>query len=313
MERERNKVLVAVDGSEQTHDLIHYLSGVIPAQETEIVLFHVMAKVPDSLRDREKDPQAARHLERLKKWENEREKQVRDLMRALRRQFVDIGMPEYSTMISIQKSKEGVARDLLREAQRGYDAVLIGRGRAGETGEQVLGSVAMKMAAKLSSANLWLVGKKPAKGRILIALDCSDSAMRAVRHVGSMINKSTHLIELLHIVRGISVSAAGREKIFPEEYRQRLIEEAENQVQPAFDQAVEILVCAGIPREKISTKVISGVASQAGAIYEEAVREGFGTVVLGRRGLSNIEEFDMGRVATKLVQLAGGIGLWMIA
>ncbi len=313
MERERNKILAAIDGSEQTHELVDYLSGIIPAQETEIVLFHVMAKIPDSLRNREKDPQTARHIENLKKWEVEREKQVRDLMRSLRRQFVSIGMPEYSTMISIQKAKEGIAKDLLNEAQRGYNAVLIGRGRTGGVGGQVLGSVAMKLGSKLSSANLWLVGKRPPRGKILIALDSSDAAMRAVRHVGSMIDRAAHSLELLHIVRGISVSAAGREKIFPEEYRQRLIEEAENQIRPAFDKAVEILTSAGIARDRISTKVISGVPSQAGAIYEEAMREGFGTVVLGRKGLSNIQEFDMGRVSAKLVQLAGGFSLWMIA
>ncbi len=313
MERERNKILVAIDGSEQTHELVDYLSGIIPAQETEIVLFHVMAKIPDSLRNREKDPQTARHIKNLKKWEVERENQVRDLMRSLRRQLVSIGMPEYSTMISIQKAKEGVAKDLLNEAQRGYNAVLIGRGRAGEAGGPLLGSVATKLASKLSAANLWLAGKQVLKGKILIGLDTSESAMRAVHHVGSMIDGSSHSMELLHIVRGISVSAAGREKIFPEEYRQRLIEEAEDQIRPAFEKAVAILVSAGIARERISTKVISGVPSQAGAIYEEAIREGFGTVVLGRKGLSNIRDFDMGRVSSKLVQLAGGLSLWMIA
>ncbi|MFZ2446226.1 MAG: universal stress protein [Syntrophobacteraceae bacterium] len=313
MERERNKILVAVDASEKTHELIDYLSGVIPAQETEIVLFHIMGKVPDSFWDWENDPLTPRHLDHLKKWELDREKKARDLMRAVRRQFVDIGMPEYSTMISIQKVKEGIARDLLNEAQRGYDAVLVGRGNGGDISGQMLGSVAAKMAAKLATANLWLVGKRPGRGRILIAMDSSESALRAVRHVGKMINTSNHAIELVHVVRGISVSAAGKERIFPEEYRQRLLEEAENQIRPAFDQATAMLVSAGIKPEKIATKVISGVASRAGAIFDEAVREGYGTVAIGRKGLSDIEEFDMGRVTSKLVQLAGATALWIVA
>jgi nucleotide-binding universal stress UspA family protein len=313
MERERNKILVAVDGSEQSNDLVEYLSGVIPAQDTEIVLFHVMGKVPDSFWDWETDPLTPRHLDHLKKWETEREKQVRDLMRRVRQQFADIGMPEYSIMISIQKVKEGIARDLLTEAQRGYDAVLVGRRGLGDTGEQVLGSVAAKIADKLSTANLWLVGKRPRKGNILIAMDSSDSAMRSVQHVGRMINTSNHTIMLVHVVRGISVSAAGKEKIFPEEYRQRLLDEAENLIKPAFDKAIGSLVSAGIRREKITTKVVSGVASRAAAIFDEAVREGYGTIVLGRKGLSNINEFDMGRVCSKLIQLAGSIALWVVA
>lgn len=313
MERERNKILVAVDGSEQTNELVDYLCGVIPAQATEIVLFHIMGKVPDSFWDWEKDPLTPRHLDHLKKWEVEREKQVRDLMRRIRRQLSDLGVPEYSVMISIQKTKEGIARDLLVEAQRGYDAVLVGRRGLGDTGEPVLGSVAGKLAAKLGTANLWLIGKKPRLGSILIGVDASDSALRAVDHVGRMINTANQAIQLLHVVRGISVSSAGKEKIFPEEYRQRLIEEAESQIKPAFDKAIERLNAAGIKPERITTKVISGVTSRAGTIFDEAMRQGYGTVVIGRKGLSNIEEFDMGRVTSKLIQLSGSIALWITA
>jgi len=313
MERERNKILVAVDGSEQTNELVEYLCGVIPAQETEIVLFHIMGKVPDSFWDWEKDPLTPRHLDHLKQWEVEREKQVRDLMRRIRRQLSDLGVPEYSVMISIQKVKEGIARDLLIEAQRGYDAVLVGRRGLGDTGEQMLGSVAAKMAAKLGMANLWLIGKKPRMGSILIAMDTSDSALRAVEHVGRMINTANQAIALVHVVRGIAVSSAGKEKIFPEEYRQRLIEEAESQIKPAFDKAIISLTSAGIKPERITTKVISGATSRAGRIFDEAIRHGYGTVVVGRKGLSNIEEFDMGRVSSKLIQLAGNVALWIIA
>lgn len=313
MERERNKILVAVDGSEQTNELVEYLCGVIPAQETEIVLFHIMGKVPDSFWDWEKDPLTPRHLDHLKQWEVEREKQVRDLMRRIRRQLSDLGVPEYSVMISIQKVKEGIARDLLIEAQRGYDAVLVGRRGLGDTGEQMLGSVAAKMAAKLGMANLWLIGKKPRMGSILIAMDTSDSALRAVEHVGRMINTANQAIALVHVVRGIAVSSAGKEKIFPEEYRQRLIEEAESQIKPAFDKAIMSLTSAGIKPERITTKVISGATSRAGRIFDEAIRHGYGTVVVGRKGLSNIEEFDMGRVSSKLIQLAGNVALWIIA
>ncbi len=312
MERERNKILVAVDGSEQTNDIIDYLCGILPALQTEIVLFHIMARAPDFFLDREKDPLLPGDLDHLQKWEIEREKQVRDLMRGLRHRLVDIGMPEYSALISIQKVKEGIARDLLREGQQGYDAVVVGRGYLGARTAQTLGSVAGKVAAKFGAVNLWLVGKSTGKGKILVGMDSSDSAIRAVRHAARMINPSSHYVLLVHVVRGISVSAVEKEKIFPEEYRRRLLDEAENQMRPAFDQALEILAAAGIRPERIATKVISGVPSRAGAIFDEAMREGYGTVVVGRKGLSDTQEFDMGRVTGKLVQLSGELALWMV-
>ncbi len=313
MEGTLSKVLIAVDGSEQTRGLVDYLSGIVSAGHTELVLFHLMPNAPESLSDWEKDPFSLPNAEHLRKWVIEREKQIRDLMRDFRRRLTGIGIPEYSIMISIRKVKEGIARDLLLEAQRGYDAVLVGRSGFGGAGVQVLGSVAAKMAAKLSAANLWLVGKNVKTGGAIIAIDSSESAMRAVYHVSKMINPSNNDIRLLHVVRGITVSWTGQERIFPEEYRQRLIEEAENQMKPAFDTATRILVSSGIGREKISIKVISGVASRAGAIFEEALREDFGTVVVGRKGLSSVEQFDMGRVTAKLTQLAEGIALWVVA
>ena len=127
MEGAFSKVLIAVDGSQQTRGLLDYLSGIISARHAELVLFHVMPKAPESFWDLEKDPSNLPNAEHLRIWEVEREKQVRDLMRDFRRRLTGIGIPEYSIMISIRKVKEGIARDLLQEAQRGYDAILMGR------------------------------------------------------------------------------------------------------------------------------------------------------------------------------------------
>jgi nucleotide-binding universal stress UspA family protein len=311
MEGTLSKVLITVDGSEQSQGLVDYLSGIISARHVELVLFHVLPKAPESFWDWEKAPNGS--PEHLRIWEVEQEKQVRDLMRDMRRRLTGIGIPEYSIMISIRKVKEGIARDLLQEAQRGYDAIVMGRSGFGGAGAQVLGSVAAKMTAKLHSANLWLVGKNASSGGVIIAMDSSESAMRAVCHVSKMIDASNNSVRLVHVVRGITVSLAGQEKIFPEEYRQRLIEEAENQIKPTFDAATRILVSSGIGLEKISTKVISGVASRAGAIFDEILRTGCGTVVVGRKGLSSVDEFDMGRVTGKLIQLAEGLAVWLVA
>jgi nucleotide-binding universal stress UspA family protein len=312
MDRERKKILVAVDGSEQTFEAADYLRGVVSAQETEIVLLHVMSKVPESFWDWEKDPLVPRHIEYLKKWETEREGRIRDFMRRVRRMLVEAGAPEYSVMISIQKVREGIARDIIQEADRGYDAVLAGRTGVGGAEKQLIGSVADKIAGKLLSRNVWLVDGTPRKGKILVALDASDSAMRAVAHVARMAT-SNHAVGLLHVVRGIPVSSLGQEDIFPEGYRQRLLEEAESQVRPVFDQAARTLAEGGIRPEKVFPRIITGVASRAAAIYEEAVRGGYGTIVAGRKGISKVEEFDMGRVTGKLLQLAKGLAVWIVA
>jgi hypothetical protein len=47
-----------------------------------------------------------------------------------------------------------------------------------------------------------------------------------------------------------------------------------------------------------------GATTRAGTILEEARSGGYGAIVVGRPGVSTVEEFDMGRVSNKLVQTA---------
>ena len=58
---------------------------------------------------------------------------------------------------------------------------------------------------------------------------------------------------------------------------------------------------AGFNSNQITTRMITGVPSRAGAIVVEALKEGYGTIVVGRRGLSHVEEFFMGRVSNKVI------------
>ena len=44
----------------------------------------------------------------------------------------------------------------------------------------------------------------------------------------------------------------------------------------------------------------------------EAAREDFGTIALGRRGLSKVVTFDMGRVSNKLIHLAHNRAVWIV-
>ena len=80
----------------------------------------------------------------------------------------------------------------------------------------------------------------------------------------------------------------------------------------AFDRAVERLTNAGIPRTRISTQIITGAKSRAAAIVEEALKTGCGTIVVGRRGFSQVKDFSMGRVANKVVQIARGHAVWVV-
>ena len=95
------------------------------------------------------------------------------------------------------------------------------------------------------------------------------------------------------------------------EFEKQREQKAAVEIEPVFQKAVTILREAGSPPANILTRVIMGAASRAGTIIEEARAGGYGAIVVGRRGLSTIEEFDMGQVSNKLVQLAKDKALWV--
>ena len=123
-------------------------------------------------------------------------------------------------------------------------------------------------------------------------------------HAGQLFGGGNNTITLFHAIRGISVSIEGMEDIFPDSYRKRLLEDAEKEIRPALKLAELWLSKMGVAPERVSTKIVTGVASRAAAVVEEAKKGGYGTIVAGRRGISEVADFSMGRVTNKLSQLA---------
>ena len=92
-----------------------------------------------------------------------------------------------------------------------------------------------------------------------------------------------------------------------------ILQDIEGPVEAFLEKAVGRLEKAGLRPDQISTKTASGVASRAKAIVEEAKNGGYGTIVVGRRGLSRVEEFFMGRVSNKVMQLAQAMAVWVVS
>jgi nucleotide-binding universal stress UspA family protein len=49
------------------------------------------------------------------------------------------------------------------------------------------------------------------------------------------------------------------------------------------------------------------------SIVEEARARNFSTIVVGRRGLSRVEEFFIGRVSNKIVHMARDKAVWVVS
>jgi len=312
MKKGKRKVLLVVDGSYQSFETVNYVSGVLPTPGTEVVLLHIMSRIPDAFWDLEKDPLWQQKVLTVRGWEQQQQKKINDFMGRARQVLVGAGFAPESVKVDIRERKLGIARDIGVESRvGGYDVTVFGRRGLSALQDLALGGIAGKLVVKLTHTSIWLVGGRPEPHHILIGMDSSDGAMQAVKHVAEMTGSDVRRICLVHVIRTLSAGSEDNGQVFSEDYLRRRLEEASIRIEPVFDKAVACLAAAGIPAEKISTRVLTGASSRAGAILEMAHGEGYGTIVVGRRGLSTVDDFDMGRVSNKLVQTAKDRAVWI--
>jgi nucleotide-binding universal stress UspA family protein len=265
------------------------------------VLFHVKSKIPESLLDIEKDLGFRHKLASLSGWKMKQEKEIQEFMEKGRQLLLYRGVPDNVVRVKIQKKQEGIARDIVREAKRDYDSVVVGRWGLSKLEDLIFGSIASKLIGHLVKVPLWVVGGSPQTGKILLAMDASKEALRTVDYIGTMMSGSDSEVTLFHVVRAIDYLI------------QDAWETPKKPVEILLNIGMRRLKKAGLSDDQISSKVATGMTSRAKAIVEEAKKGGYGTIVVGRRGHSRVEEFFMGRVSNKVLQLAKKMAVWVVA
>ncbi len=151
---------------------------------------------------------------------------------------------------------------------------------------------------------------------ILVALDDSENAMAAVESLAENFTPD-HNVTIFSVVQDTAAvcemyspelsphfMAERRDFCSLDHIKKELINEAQQK-------AKEILVQAGFSEENINSKVENSKKSVAKDIIMEA-KSGYGTVVLGRRGLSGIQEFLLGSVSNKVVNSAKNVSVFVV-
>jgi nucleotide-binding universal stress UspA family protein len=305
----QQKVLLAFDGSEHAFHAINYVSKLTPFHKMKIVLFNVFSSIPEAYLDLDKDPQFSRSGREVRAWEMQQRKEIQKAMENAMQKLLHSGFSPNRVSIKIHKRKEGIARDIIKEAQNGYNAVIIGRRGTGTYKEIIVGSVAKKIVEKVAFLPVLMIGEIPPDNKFLVAIDNSENAMRAIDYVAQILGGFDVNINLFHAIRGDLSSHSGFAHLF---FPKESLEDAEAGAIAIFDKAKYRLEEAGCTSDQINTKLVSGVPSRAEAIVKEAREGDYGTIVLGRRGLSKVQEFLLGRVSNKVIHIIRRRAVWIV-
>ena len=144
---------------------------------------------------------------------------------------------------------------------------------------------------------------------ILIAVDESENARRAVAYVGQMLaGIQGFKVLILHVIR------QPEEDYFPTaSEKDKWLGEYTLKVDAMLENYREILIGGGFEPEDVSVRsTLRTCPSLAECILSERNHSKCSTIVVGRQGLSRSEEFLFGSVSSKIVNHARNCMVWVV-
>jgi nucleotide-binding universal stress UspA family protein len=304
-----SKILIPVDGSDRSVNTVKYVARFEPFHSMKLVLLHIFSAVPEGAYDLETDHKSARAVKGIKEWEVQQKVYIRQHMQITQQFLVKAGFHPKFVELKTQQRKKGIARDILYEARKGYTAVILRRRGLGALRSLVMGSVAAKLVEKLSFIPLIIVGTKPPGTKILLAFDGSEGSMRAVDFVGSTLGNFDFNVVLIHVIRGKDDNSRESRHLYTP---RKFTDSSKKEMTLALEKGKAKLVKFGFRPAMVKAEIITGAFSRAGAIASYAKQEDFGTIVMGRRGISRVHDFFIGRVTNKVIHLARDRTVWVI-
>ena len=144
---------------------------------------------------------------------------------------------------------------------------------------------------------------------ILIAVDESENAKRAVLYVAHLLGGLAGFkVALLHVIsepeEDYFKTSAEKNRWF-ENYRQR--------IEQKLGEYRQLLIDAGFDESIITThSPLLYCPSIAQCILSERDKAEYGTIVIGRQGVSRTEEFLFGSISNKIVHHAKNCTVWVV-
>lgn len=307
------KLLIAVDGSQQSLEAVSYVALNLRPADLRVNLMYIIPSVPEPFGDFEragffKKKMRTRHGE----WERSEQKTAQEFLHKTRNLLLRANFREDDVRVIMQRQQLGIARDIIAEGSRGYDAVVVGRRGLSKLGDILLGSVSYKIVQGIENTPVWVVGGDIRSKKMLLAVDGSENSRKALDYAAAFATANDAEVTLFSVVREFRLDLLDVSTPRGAEIETRIVEELERDVQSMFTSYKRRLERAGVNRNLISRKYTLQSRTRAGDILKEAKEGNYGTIVMGRRGLSKVHEFFLGRVTTKVLHRAADFALWIV-
>jgi nucleotide-binding universal stress UspA family protein len=307
------KVLVAVDLSTHSLNAVKYVANQCAPKDLRVNVMFVVPTAPETFWDLEKDDFFRERMKgKYAQWKRDTKKKGQAFLEDAKNILVKAKFSQNKVGLILRERKVGIARDILKECTLGYDAVVVGRRGLSKLEDMFLGSVSTKIVQGVKNLPVWVIGGEVASKKMLIAVDSSKNSRKAVDYVGKFAAHTRGELTLFYALRSVSFGFVDDLVLQDKDTERQLLEKVDRDIPRMFRSYKDILIRSGVGEDRISTKSVLHSTSRAGDILQEAKQRGYGTIVMGRRGLSKVREFLMGRVTNKVLSRAEGFAIWIV-
>lgn len=139
--------------------------------------------------------------------------------------------------------------------------------------------------------------------QILLAYDNSQQALRAVEYVGQMFGRVDNVKVIIFGVYDKVPEHDMVDTVFTDQVRARIsvLEREKEKGRNNLDEAKKLLLRKGFSDDQVKVKYVEKKKGVAKDIIDEVKSGGYGTVVLGRKGVSNLAGMLFGSVSSGVI------------
>ncbi|MGE5256388.1 MAG: universal stress protein [Hyphomicrobiales bacterium] len=308
----QKKILVAIDDSTPSRQALAYagrMRELIPS--LGFTLIHVQPPISQFLADE------ARHSDRAQAELNaiaaRYAEASRQLLAKSRQMLMRAGVPESALELATQPRQQGLAKDILDYAQNNlFDAILVGHRGISAVEQMFMSSVSAQLIENSPVIPIWLVAGDVRSSRVMAAVDGSESALRAVDHLAFMLSGLPearvcffHVTPRLRDYCEIDFDPPQGGSL-----ETLIVRGSKRCMDDFFTAALAKLREAGFREDQIEAQTTSTLISVSETIFKAARDGGFGTIVMGRRGMN--KSFFGGKVSYNISQRLSDAALWLV-
>ncbi len=306
------KILLAVDDSVHSKNAVRYavrMSSVV--KDLSYTLLNVQPGISQFLVDEAKtNLKAQSALERLKK-KNAAASQA--MLENCKAQLVEMGIDDKRVDVKTLRQKRGLGKNILEHAEeRLYDAIVVGRRGLSRIQEMFMGGLTSSLVECSKVIPLWIVDGEVKSSKIMLTTDGSESSLRTVDHVSFMLMGNPDVqITLFHVLPRIGdFCKVDFGDTSGDDVEDIIIKGDKRCVESFLSHAHRKFNESGFQKDQIKIKEVKAISNVGKAIMEEAETGNYGTVIVGRRGIS--KSFFMGSVSKYVLDRTSDRALWLV-